>query len=228
MGRGRQMAVTIPGWDQFELEDRGMSHAVFTKGMGRGVVLTHELPGMTPQCIELGGRLVGAGYRVFMPLLFGRPNQNAMLGSIARVCISREFSVFREGKTSPIVGWLRVLCRKAWAECGGAGVGMIGMCLTGNFAIALLAEPAVFAPVTCQPSLPLGSAGGLGISAADLEAVKARARDSNVPLLGFRFDCDRICRAEKFQRISAEIGDRFRATVLPGPGHCVLTRDYVD
>lgn len=225
------MTVSIPGWDQFELEDRGISHVVFTKGEGRGVIVTHELPGMTPQCIALGERLVGAGYRVFLPLLFGVPFQNALIRNAARICINREFRVFQDGKTSPIVDWLRALCRKAWAECAGPGVGMIGMCVTGNFAMTLLAEPSVFAPVTCQPTLPFGlshSARALAMSPADLQAVKVRAQQENIPLLGFRFQEDRLCRAEKFQRIREELGDRFRPTHLPGRAHCVLTQDYVD
>jgi dienelactone hydrolase len=225
------MTVSIPGWDQFALEDREISHVVFTKGEGRGVIITHELPGMSPQCIALGERLVGAGYRVFLPLLFGAPFENALMRNFARVCISREFSVFRAGKTSPIVAWLRALCRKAWAECGGPGVGLIGMCLTGNFAITLLAEPSVFAPVTCQPTLPFGlshSAKDLAMSPADLDAAMVRAQRDDVPLLGFRFRDDKLCRAEKFMRIAEELGDQFRATVLPGRGHSVLTHDYVD
>jgi dienelactone hydrolase len=228
---GTTVTASIPGWDQLEFQDRDISHTVFTKGLGRGVIITHELPGMTPECAALGERVVAAGYRVFMPLLFGVPLENALVRNVARICISREFSVFQAGKTSPIVDWLRALCRKAWAECGGPGVGVIGMCLTGNFAITLLAEPSVFAPVTCQPTLPLGfsnTAKELAMSTKDLEAVKRRAQQENIPLLGFRFQGDTLCRAEKFTRIREELGERFRATHLPGRGHCTLTQDYVD
>lgn len=224
------MTASIPGWDQFALQDHDISHVVFVKGHGRAVIIIHELPGMTPECVALGERVCAAGYRVFMPLLFGAPLENALLRNLARICISRELSVFRAGKTSPIVAWLRALCRKAWAECAGPGVGVIGMCLTGNFAITLLAEPSVFAPVVCQPTLPLGinTARELAMSAADLEAVKLRAEQENIPLLGFRFQGDRLCRAEKFTRIREELGERFRPTHLPGQGHCTLTQDYVD
>jgi dienelactone hydrolase len=224
-------AAVISGWHRFDLQNAEMSHAVFVKGDGRGVVLLHELPGLTSQCVALGERLVHAKFRVYMPLLFGRASSRAVATNFVRLCMSREIFVFSAGQTSPIVDWLRALCRKAFAECQGPGVGVIGMCMTGNFAITLLAEPAVFAPVTCQPTLPFGftrAAGELGMSAADLEAAKNRAQKENIPLLGFRFKDDFLCRAEKFQRIRAEFGACFRATELPGPGHSTLTEHFVD
>ena len=108
---------------------------------------------------------------------------------------------------------------------------MIGMCITGNFAIILLAEPSKFAPIACQPTQPVGfpnTAGRLAMSDDDLAAGKARAETEHIPLLGFRFEGDRLCRPEKFLRLSAELGKHFRATTLPGAGHGVLTEDFVD
>ena len=172
------MREELPGWEHFEFQHNDISHAVFVNGSGAGIVLMHELPGMTPPCVALAERLVAAGYRVFMPLLFGRPLKNTILRNTMRMCISREIWLFRTRRTSPIVDWLRSLCRKAWDECGGQGVGVIGMCLTGNFAITLLAEESVLAPVACQPTLPFGfaaSARELAMLPEDLESVKTAA-----------------------------------------------------
>jgi dienelactone hydrolase len=225
------MAAELPGWEAFEFRNNDISHPVFVRGKGPGVVLIHELPGLTRQCVALAERLVVAGYCVFMPLLFGRPNEDALLRNTLRMCISREIWIFRSRQTSPVVDWLRALCRKTRDQCGGPGVGVIGMCLTGNFAIALLADECVLAPVTCQPSLPLGFSGSareLAMSPEDLDAVKTRARKLEITLLGFRFNDDRICRTEKFERIKEELGSQFDANTLPGAGHCVLTHDFID
>jgi len=225
------MPEELPGWEQFEFQHSDISHPVFVKGSGAGIVLLHELPGMTPPCVALAERLVAAGYRVFMPLLFGRPLKDTILRNTLRICVSREIWLFRTRRTSPIVDWLRSLCRKVWDECGGRGVGVIGMCLTGNFAITLLAEESVLAPVVCQPTLPLGfaaSARELAMSPEDLQAVKNRSHNFGIALLGFRFKDDRLCRPGKFERIKEELGAQFDANTLPGVGHCVLTHDFVD
>jgi hypothetical protein len=71
---------------------------------------------------------------------------------LSAICIHREFNVWYTGKSSPIVEWLRALARKAHADCGGRGVGAIGMCFTGGFALAMMTESTVVAPVLSQPS----------------------------------------------------------------------------
>src|SRR4051812_22598549 len=113
------MATEIPGWERSEYSDDGICHTVFAKGTGPGVILMHELPGLTRQCVDLGECLVSEGYRAFMPLLFGQPNERASLRNSVRICISREIWLFSSRQTSPIVDWLRALCRKVKDECGG-------------------------------------------------------------------------------------------------------------
>ena len=223
------MATELPEWQQSDFAAGGISHVVYRKGTGPGVVLMHELPGLTPTCIRLGKWLVDAKYCVFMPLFFGRANEHAIAPvSVARICIQREIWLFSSGRTSPIVDWLRALCRHVKQECGGDGVGVVGMCLSGNFAITLLAEETVLAPVACQPSLPsFRSARALAMSPADLAAVKARAVSANVPLIAFRFQCDWMCRAGKFARLAEELPNHFKPTTLPGNGHSVLTDDFI-
>jgi dienelactone hydrolase len=223
----------------------GVTRPVYRRGSGPGVVLMHELPGITPQAAGLARTIARAGYTVLMPSLFGTPGKEFTAGytmfEASRACVAGEFAVFATNQSSPIVDWLRALCRAAHAELGGPGVGVIGMCFTGNFAISLMAEPAVMAPIASQPSLPFGSvgerAGSLHVSDDDLVKIRKRAR-AGVPLLGLRFTGDVLCPAARFERLRAELGDRFEAVeVDSSPGnahgirrvaHSVLTLDFVD
>lgn len=187
---------------------------VYRRGKGPGVVVMHEIPGITPEVARFSRIVADAGFSVFMPVMFGTPNRPMTMpyaiGQVLRACVSREFSVFAANGTSPIVGWLRALCAAVHAEIGGRGVGAIGMCLTGNFALALMVEPSMMAPVLSQPSLPGGltkaARSGLHISDGDLAIAKRRASEG-VPLLAMRFTNDPACRAERFEKLRAELGD---------------------
>lgn len=163
-----------------------------------------------------------------------------MLGSILRVCVSREFSILAD-RTSPVVTWLRALAATAYRDCGGPGVGAIGMCLTGGFALAMAVEPAVLAPVVSQPGLPAPltarKRAAVGLDPADLAQVKART-ERGLCVLGLRFSADRGCPVERFQRLRRELGDAFEAIEvdsspgnpygIPARAHAVLTVDLVD
>jgi dienelactone hydrolase len=207
----------------------------------RAVVLLHEVPGITPETARLARLLFAAGYSVFLPSLFGTPGEpfgvRYASSILARLCVAGEFAAFAAQKSGPIVDWLRALCRAAHAEQGGPGVGVIGMCFTGNFAISLMADPSVLAPVASQPSLPAGRPGELHVSPEELVQLKARAR-AGQPLLGLRFSGDKLCPRARFERLRAELGDRFEAVEIDSsPGnphalrrfaHSVLTLDFVD
>jgi dienelactone hydrolase len=135
---------------------------------------------------------------------------------IKRACISRQFRAFAGGGTSPVVDWLRALARQAHGECGGPGVGAVGLCFTGNFALTMALEPAVIAPVVNHPSLPLDDPAGLEISPEDALAVKERFERDDLTALGFRFDNDRWCTGQRFAAYTALLGGRFDGRVLPG------------
>lgn len=220
-----------PDLPSFTFEHQGITHPVFTIGTGPGVLLMHELPGMTPQCLGLARRLTEEGYKVYLPLFFGRVGRRGnWVGNLW--CVRREFSLWAANETSPIVDWLRALTERIWQECGGRGVGAIGMCLTGNFAIALLAQPWVQAPVSCQPSLPfrvLGDPAGLALSPTDLAAVKAEAyRRASPAIVATRFAGDWLCPAKRFHTLKKELGDKVEEITLPGNKHATLTEHFVD
>ena len=159
-----------------EFSHEGLRYPVFRAGTGPGVVIMHEIPGITPQVASFARRVANEGFSVALPEMFGTTGKDlsgAYAGrEILRACIRREFHVLAARGSSPITIWLRALCRDLHAEVGGVGVGALGMCLTGNFALALMVDPSVMAPVLSQPSLPfpVGSArrSALHISDGDL------------------------------------------------------------
>ena len=232
------------GFEATTFEHDGRAHQVFTAGSGPAVVVVHEVPGIHPGVLDFARRLVTTGYRVYLPSLFGHPGAplttGATVRSIARVCISREFVVLAD-RTSPVVTWLRALATRAHAECGGPGVGAVGMCLTGGFALAMAVEPAVLAPVLSQPGLPApvtaARRAALGLDPADLARVRDRAR-LGMGVLGLRFGNDRGCPAERFATLRSELGRAFEGIEIDSsPGnaygirpsaHAVLTVDLVD
>jgi dienelactone hydrolase len=232
-----------------EFEVRSFSHGgrilpVFQAGSGPAVIVVHELPGLHPGVVEFGRRLMTAGYTVYLPSLFGRPGQpptaGATVRSVLRVCMAREFAILAD-RTSPVVHWLRELAVRAHAECGGPGVGAVGMCFTGGFALAMAVEPAVLAPVASQPGLPAPltarKRAALGLDAADLARITERAGDG-LRVLGLRFSNDKGCPAERFDTMRRVLGDAFEGIEIdsspgnpfgiPTRAHSVLTVELVD
>lgn len=233
-----------PEFDTATFSHQGRTHEVFRAGAGPGVVVVHEIPGLHPGVIEFGRRLIDAGYTAYLPSLFGRPGEAATTGavvrSILRVCVAREFSILAD-RTSPVAGWLRALAAKAHTECGGPGVGAVGMCLTGGFALAMAVEPAVLAPVVSQPGLPApltaGKRAALGLDPGDLAVIRDRAQ-RGLCVLGLRFSNDKGCPAERFETLRSALGDAFEGIEIdsspgnpfgiPTRAHAVLTVDLVD
>ena len=173
--------------------------------------MLHEIPGLHPGVIDFARRLIAAGYTVYMPSLYGRPaapaNGREILRSIMQVCVTREFTKLAD-RTSPVVGWLRALAASAYRECAGPGVGVVGMCFTGGFALATALEPSVVASVVSQPAMPapIGKRGraALGLDGQDLSTITERANDG-LRVLGLRFTNDRGCPPERFETLRATL-----------------------
>ena len=209
-----------------------IDHDVYRNGEGAPVILIQELPGIGPETMRLADRLVEAGFEVVLPHLFGPLEQVSMLGNLGRVfCMRKEFSLFAKNKPSPIVNWLKALCNQVRDEKQVPGVGVIGMCLTGNFAISLMGDDSVLAAVAAQPSLPLGKQEYLQMTEAEVNAAKNRI-DATAPMKAYRFEKDKACQAKKFDCIHEAMNSdgktRVELKTLPGKGHSVLTLDFVD
>jgi dienelactone hydrolase len=192
---------------------------VLVSGRGPAVIVMAEMPGISPNVARFARWVRGAGFTVYMPSLFGRdgayPRAEEGTAVLRRACISAEFSAFAANASSPVTQWLRALARLAHAQCGGRGVGAIGMCFTGNFALSMMLEPAMLAPVLCQPSLPLNDPAGLQIAPDEIATVRERLVRDDLTVLGYRFEGDRFCTAQRFAAYAAALGDRFIPTVLP-------------
>jgi dienelactone hydrolase len=237
--------MPLSGFSVTPFEHAGASRDVYRRGTGPGVVVMHETPGITPKVAAFGRRLADAGFTVVMPSLFGTPGRSPrpgyLFGQLSRACVGREFSVLAKRKSSPITTWLRALCRALHAELGGPGVGALGMCLTGNFALSLMVDEAVMAPVLSQPSLPFPVSPwhcrALAISDRELAIVKERVT-GGVKVLGLRFSHDTMSPQARFSRLRQELGDGFEAIEIDSsPGnlhghrnlaHSVLTEDLLD
>ncbi len=215
----------LPGFESFPFSVDGVEKQVYRRGAGPAVVLIHELPGLVPECVDLARRLADEGYAVYMPLLFGEPNENYGFMPLLWPCVWREFSVLSTHGKSPAADWLRALARHAHAQRGGKGVGAIGMCFTGRFALSLMMDAEMIAPVMCQPASSY-SPGAIGIPRDEWENAVSRSKSEDIPLLGLRFEGDRLCKAARFDTLREGFGDRFRERVLPGAKHSVLTIDF--
>ena len=208
----------------WSFSDGGITHSIYSAGEGVPVVVLHELPGMVEECLDLG-LILSKHFRVHLPLLFGEPGKFSIVGSVLRICISREIHMFSTNGPGPLLDWVRALCRKLKADAGVPGIGVIGMCLTGGFALALVADEAVLAPVVAQPSLPIFvHKAALGLSEADARAVQARAAALGPKcVLGLRYAGDRIAPAERIESIRKLIGPAFDYEELAGNDHATLT-----
>jgi len=240
----------IETWDKLEDFKRrdctfeGLKRKVFVAGAGPGVIIIHEIPGITPEVARFARWVRDAGFTVYLPSLFGKPGKPNSKGytnaSIFRVlCIAREFKILNSAdEHSPVVDWLKQLAAVVHSECGGKGVGALGMCLTGNFALSMMVEPAVRAPVLCQPSVPVNDPAGLHASPEDLTIVRERMAREDLTLRGYRFAGDKHCKAARFEALSAALGPRFEGEVLPDSAakpdtfnhnpHSVVTTHLID
>ncbi|MFD4630166.1 dienelactone hydrolase family protein [Streptomyces sp. NPDC058284] len=237
--------------DDFERRQvvfEGVGKSVYVTGDGPGVVLMPEMPGISPDVARFARWLRAAGFRVYLPSLFGTDGAYPLAGAgaevVRRACVSAEFRAFAGGGTSPVTGWLRALARAAHAECGGPGVGAVGLCFTGNFALSMALEPAVVAPVLNHPSLPLDDPAALELGERDAAAVAARVRQDGLEVLAYRFEGDRWCTGRRFAAYRALLGEAFTGRVLPagaantepapffrdvvGCAHSVVTAHFVD
>ena len=197
----------------------GVTKIVHVAGSGPGVIVMTEMPGISPHVARFSRWVRDGGFTVYMPSLFGRDGAHPGVeegGAIMqRACMSAEFRAFAANQSSPVTRWLRSLARLAHEQSGGPGVGAIGMCFTGNFALTMMLESSVLAPVLSQPSLPLDDPAGIEMAPEELTAVRERLDRDDLTVLAYRFKGDRYCRAERFAAYSQALGERFIPRVLP-------------
>jgi dienelactone hydrolase len=236
----------LAGWTSETFTAGGLSHDVFTRtdAQGPGVVLLPEIPGMTPQVMGLANHLVDAGFTVAVASLFGEPGRTMSptyaIGTLVKLCVTAEFAAFAKRKDRPVAEYVRALAKHLHGRTGGTGVGVIGMCFTGGFALASAVEPAVLAPVASQPVAPFPIGGArkadLCMSDADRVAVRRRVDEEGLCLLGLRFTADPGSPQARIDALERAFGPGWRAIPIPsgrgtgisGLAHSVLTNSKVD
>lgn len=234
---------TLDGWVTSSFTGAGLTYDCYEKGAGPGVVLIPEVPGITPEVLGLADHVVAAGFTVVVPSPFGTPERASSVGytvrTLARLCVSAEFRAFTANAHRPITDYLRAVAADLATRTPGAGVGVIGMCFTGGFALATAVDDAVLAPVLSQPAVPfpVSRARRLdpGVSSDELERIAARTRDDGLCVLGLRFSEDASAPAARFATLKAKLGDAFEVIELDSkPGnpdgyakgaHSVLTSE---
>ncbi|MDP1823756.1 MAG: dienelactone hydrolase family protein [Archangium sp.] len=231
--------------DDFTAEDLTFGaerRQVFVSGKGPAVIVIAEIPGITPEVARFARWVRDAGFTVFMPVLFGDPGRPASLAYgvsvVTRACVSRQFRALTSNVTAPVTVWLRALAASAHVRCGGKGVGAVGMCFTGNFALSMMLEPAMLAPVLCQPSLPIGRKGGVHTDPDELAAIRSRMERENLLALAYRFEGDALCPGQRFKDYDRLLGDRIQLKSLPASSanpaapikapHSVVTQHLID
>jgi dienelactone hydrolase len=239
------MADALDDFTERSFTHDGTTHLVFAAGTGPAVIVIHEMPGITPPVADFARRVRDAGFSVRMPSLFGEPGRPMSTGyvmkSLTQGCVAREFATLALNRTGAAIGWLRALAADAHADCGGPGVGAVGMCFTGGFALGMMIDDIMLAPVLSQPSLPFpvspARRRAVGISNDDLARVKARAQ-RGACVMGLRFTKDVAVPSERFETLRRELGDAFIAIEIdsskgnphdiPRGAHSVLTEHFVD
>jgi dienelactone hydrolase len=239
------MSHALDDFTREQFSSEGKTRDLYRLGSGPAVIVIAEIPGITPKVAEFGRKVSTIGCTAVLPHLFGEPGREpsitGMFKSIGPACISREFAAFALKRTSPVTRWLRALAAHEHERCGGPGVGAVGMCFTGGFALAMMVDETMVAPVLSQPSLPFPISkrykADIGISDADLAAVKSRVANGAC-VMGLRFSNDPFCFSERFETLRRELGDGFISVELdssegnpyghPKNAHSVLTEHLDD
>lgn len=229
---GATAVTELEGWQRGEFSAAGFTHTTYRKGTGPGVVVVHEIPGITPGVLRFAEEVVAAGFTVVMPLLVGEVgrdvSQGYLMGSMSKICVSREFTTMAMKKTSPVIAYLRALARQLHEDVGGPGVGAIGMCFSGGFALGMMLDDLMIAPVLSQPSLPFamgrGRSADLNLSPDDAVVIANRAA-AGCQVLGLRYTGDKLV-GDRFTSLRTLLGNAFLAVEFPSTkksDHSVLT-----
>ncbi|QFT72155.1 MULTISPECIES: dienelactone hydrolase family protein [unclassified Ruegeria] len=202
------------------------THDVYVGGEGPPILILQELPGIGPETLALSAKLNASGFRVYLPHLFGTYGKVEMGKNMARLfCVRREFNIFARGRQSPIAGWMRALTREIKQRENSAGVGVIGMCLTGSFALTLMAEDAVLGGVASQPALPILGGRHLHMSAEDIGAASA-GMAAKGPGLAMRYSEDKLAPKKLMRALEQAFGNLLETVEYPGKDHSLLTLDF--
>ena len=190
------------------------------EAQGPGIIVLHELPGLNKHVLDLASKISDEDFQVFVPCLFGKPGQDSVLkGGISSLalCIREVMTRFAGGQPSSLSLQLQTLGQHV-AKITQGPIGVVGLCVTGNFALTVVADrdARVKAVVSGEPST------GVMLEEA---AIRTNLDNNEGKILAFRYEKDSICRASRLQYIKNTFSGRAECDTLLGSGHSVLTND---
>ena len=205
------------------------------------VILMHEIYGLNKECIEFADRLHNDGFSVYLPLFFGELGETDTRRGL-KFCLSKEFMKFSgENGESQTISWLRGLCRHLKSDADGK-IGVIGMCMSGGFALAMAVEDGVAAPVMGHPTRAFRRGGAntnpkiIGISERTVDYACNEIIRQDKKIMGFRLPFDQFSPNRIMDRLDDRLGDRLEVfqpkafeCFRNGPNpfkHSLLTSSY--
>lgn len=225
------------GYASDPFEYGGIRRDVFRREpAGPPVLVLHGMAGLNEATLRVAERIGAHGdLTPVMPVLLGSAGQDSSLQGAAPLLMGWEFASFTSGRTSPIVGWLRGLAARESVLAGGSPIGVVGMCLSGGFALAMVADSLVKAAIVGEPSLPLTYRGwparkarDLGVSPGDLVTIKGRVARGEAAVRAVRYAEDRLSPPARMKRIAQELGGNAVMTPILGSRHSVLADGATD
>ena len=220
--------ANLDGWICEPFAAAGFTYDVYRKGSGPGVVLIPEMPGVHPGVLALGNHLVDNGFTVVIPSLYGTPGapsvRPGMVPVLLRGCVAKEFAALATNRERPVANYLRALARDLNATTPGKGVGVIGQCFSGGFALAAAVDDSVLAPVLSQPSVPIALTAKQkrdpGLSEREMKVIEKRVAEEGLCALGLRFSGDPMAPRERFATLKDRLGDAFEVIEIDSsPGN---------
>jgi len=226
------MGDPLPGYDHDPFRDGEIEHDVRRSGSGPAVLVIHELPGIDEATRMVAERIREEGFTVVLPDLLpprsGEPTGLDLALNLGRICVSNEFWAFALRYDRPVTLWLQALAVREHARSGGPGIGIVGMCLSGGFALAAATRAPISVAIAAEPSLPfrwrLGAARYLGMSTAEVRTLRDRAARGEVCVRAFRYEGDPVSPPERLARIRELLGGETVVEPIPGRDHPVLDR----
>lgn len=196
----------------------------------RPVLVLHEYDYLSTVCLEFAERLSRAGFRVYVPLLFGKADGVAGPGTLIANTWELEtsgelYTLLAEHKRQPMTTWLCTLAKRISEQHGGQRIAAIGMCLTGALPIAMIGEDApILTAVVAQPSIPLLACTpegerSLGISDDEINNAIRRVRSEHILIFGTRYEDDQIGKRARFEHIQALFGENFEDHTIPASAY---------
>lgn len=211
----------IEGYQERRFSYDGRSRPVLVSDeAGPPVILLHEVYGINAPLLEFAGAIRTAGFRLYLPVLFGSSDPpSGAAGKAMRIlqflCVAYQFHALLGEEPGPWAEWLRQLVPWACADSGHPRAGVIGLCLTGSYALSAAVSPAVAAAVAGEPSLNRRN-DGLHLSREEVEALRART-EAGLAIRGYRYETDPRCPGGRFRKLEAAFPHGFEGTTIPVP-----------